>query len=268
MWQDVKREDIHRFGCDDRLHGFSGSIWTATSRCESLHSFCLSSRYCWYQWCRWGRGKIRWASGRMGFMLTTFTMNSFQPNEPFHLTILFPDHLLYHIHLIYFRFVSSRTFSFYLIHLSVLLLSHSPMISPFTLSRRFHPTLFIISCGGVSMILGSIISLVSRSFCRTYPQHAFSIYLIIFLSHHLIHCFTSSVFSLAYLIRCFASIIVLPHALYMYDCMIWKCLHLSFCSRCCKRICIHTEFVRYTDILIQTRAYVYIYIYIYIESRT
>lgn len=55
MWQGVKREDIHRFWCDDRLHGFSGSIWTATSRCESLHSFCLSSRYCWYQWCRWGR---------------------------------------------------------------------------------------------------------------------------------------------------------------------------------------------------------------------
>ena len=211
-----------------------------------------------------GAGRAARASGRMGFMLTTFTMNSFKPNKPFHLTILFPDHLLY----------PPDLFSICLIT-NLFLLPHSFIHSPpqsfshdftfhliyslYTLSRRFHPTLFIISCGGVSMILSSIISLVSRSFCRTYPQHAFSIYLIIFLSHHLIHCFTSSVFSLAYLIRCFASIIVLPHALYMYDCMIWKCLHLSFCSRCCKRIYIHTEFVRYTDILIQTRAYIYIY---------
>ncbi len=54
--QGAKREDIHwiHLICD-RLYGFSGSIWTATSRCENLHSFCLSRRYCRYpKWCRWG----------------------------------------------------------------------------------------------------------------------------------------------------------------------------------------------------------------------
>ena len=155
----------------------------------------------------------------MGFMLTTFTMKSFQPNKPFHLTILFPDHLSYppdifSMCLITNLFILPHSF----IHSPPQSFSHDftfhLIYSLYTLSGRFHPTLFIISCGGVSMILGSIISLVSRSFCRTYPHNmhfpfilsfSYRITLFIVSPHPFFHWHTSFVVlpqSSFYHIRC------------------------------------------------------------------
>ncbi len=48
------------------------------------------------------------ASGHIGLMPTRFMMKSFQPKNLFTWTYCFL--IIYHFHLIYFQFVSSRTF--------------------------------------------------------------------------------------------------------------------------------------------------------------
>lgn len=117
------------------------------------------------------------------------------------------------MHLFSFDILHITNFSSYLFHLSIHLLFHFPIISPFRLLkvsiytiRNFSPSLVRNFMSFFDIFCAWVYAFVYVDFClrRLVPFSLVYIHLIhlpftlfIFSSHHLMLCFTSSVFSLA-----------------------------------------------------------------------